>query len=192
MAALQAYEALVARWNPAINLVGKATLPLFWQRHITDSAQLMRFCPAEAESWVDLGSGGGLPGLVIAVLAMELRPQLRVTLVEADARKATFLRQAGLALGLEVEVLCERIEALSPRRADVLSARALASLRALIGYAGAHLAENGIAIFPKGARHAEEIADAKAEWAFDVDTQPSMSDSEASILLIRNIQRAHA
>jgi 16S rRNA (guanine527-N7)-methyltransferase len=189
-AALQALEALVRRWTPAINLVSKSTLPHLWTRHIVDSAQLFSLCPESAETWVDIGSGGGFPGLVIAILARETRPSLRVTLVESDLRKATFLRHAAQALKLDVKVESQRIESLAPLHADVLSARALASLPELVAIASQHLQPNGLAIFPKGARFQEELAQARERWAFDVDTRPSLSDGEAAILVIRSIHRA--
>ena len=140
--------------------------------------------------WVALGSGGGFPGLVVAILAQEMKPDLRVTLVESDLRKATFLRQASQALGVPVTVRTERIESLAPQNADVLSARALASLADLLGYAERHLRADGLAIFPKGARWAEELAQARTMWAFDPYSRQSLSEAEAAILEIRNIHRA--
>lgn len=191
LAALRSFEALVQRWNPAINLVSKSTLPHLWSRHIVDSAQIFSLCPAGAKSWVDLGSGGGFPGLVVAILAKELKPDLRVTLVESDLRKATFLRQAAQVLDLAVTVLSQRIESLEPLRADVLSARALASLADLLSFADRHLAASGTAIFPKGARFSDEVAEARKSWAFDIDTRPSLSEADAAILVIRNLHCAH-
>lgn len=188
--ALRAFEALVMRWNPAINLVSKATVEDLWQRHVVDSAQVFSLCPADARTWVDLGSGGGFPGIVVATLAKERKPGLRVTLVESDLRKATFLRQAAQTLSLPVSVLSKRIEAVEPMNADVLSARALAPLSNLLGFAERHLSPNGTAIFQKGARFAAEIAEARKAWTFDVDIKPSLSEGEAAILVIRNIHRA--
>lgn len=190
MANLQAFSDLVRRWTPAINLVGKATLPDLWDRHIVDSAQIFTLRPPAARTWADLGSGGGFPGLVIAILARDCSPELRVTLVEADLRKATFLRQAAQSLGLEVDVRSQRIETLPSLKADVVSARALAPLAELLSYADRLLAKDGLAVFPKGARHADELAAARREWDFDVDTRPSLSEGEAAILVIRNIHRA--
>ncbi|MDP3197368.1 16S rRNA (guanine(527)-N(7))-methyltransferase RsmG [Tabrizicola sp.] len=187
--ALRAYEALVLRWNPAINLVSKKSLPELWDRHIADSAQVFALCPHDATSWADLGSGGGFPGLVVAVLAKELQPKLHVTLVESDLRKATFLRQAAQALALDVTVRSERIESLKPLDVDVLSARALAPLSELLGFAKLHLCRAGVAIFPKGARYQDEISQARKAWDFEVDTQPSLSEGEAALLVIRNIHR---
>jgi 16S rRNA (guanine527-N7)-methyltransferase len=189
--ALQAFGALVRHWNPAINLVSKTTVESLWQRHILDSVQVFALCPADARSWVDLGSGGGFPGIVVAVLAKDLIPDLHVTLVESDLRKATFLRQAAQSLSLTVTVLSKRIEAIDPLNADVLSARALAPLSNLLQFAEQHLSPTGTAIFPKGARFAAEIAEARRSWLFDIDTQPSLSEAEAAILVIRNIHRAH-
>ena len=187
LAALQQFEQLVRHWNSAINLVSKSTLTDFWSRHILDSAQIFSLSPQNAVSWADLGSGGGFPGIVVAILAKQLKPDLRVTLVESDLRKATFLRQAAQTLSLPVSVRSARIESIDPLQADVVSARALAPLTGLLAYADQHLAAGGVAIFPKGARFAEELAEARKSWAFDVDVQQSHSDSDAAILVIRNI-----
>ena len=188
--ALQSYESLLRRWTPAINLVSKATLPEFWQRHIVDSAQLFALRPPESQTWADLGSGGGLPGLVIAILAKEFAPDMTVTLVESDLRKATFLREVIRTLSLRAEVRAERIESTAPLATQVLSARALAPLSALLAFADRHLRHDGVALFPKGARHADELDEARKAWRFDVTTEPSKSDSDAAILIIRNIHRA--
>jgi 16S rRNA (guanine527-N7)-methyltransferase len=187
---LHAFESLVQRWNPAINLVSKSTLPELWSRHILDSVQIFSYCTDKAMSWVDLGSGGGFPGIVLAILAKELKPSLKFTLVESDLRKATFLRQATNTLDLPVTVLGQRIEAAEPQAADVVSARALAPLPELLGFVVRHLKTDGLAILPKGARFADEVAQARKSWAFDIDTQPSLSDASAAILVIRNIHRA--
>lgn len=190
MAALKTFESLVQRWNPAINLVSKANLHDLWQRHIVDSAQLFQLCPRAAQRWVDLGSGGGFPGIVVAILAASAMPDLRVTLVESDQRKATFLRQAIQNLQLDAAVRSERIESIESLGADVLSARALAPLSQLLSYAAKHLCADGLAIFPKGARYAEELSDAQRDWAFESEIKSSLSDSDAAILLLRKINRA--
>lgn len=189
VAALRTFEGLVRKWSGTINLVSKPSLEDLWDRHIADSAQLFGFCPEKAENWADLGSGGGFPGIVIAVLAQELRPGLHVKLVESDQRKAAFLREVARVLGLSLSVIDERIETLSPLEADVVSARALAPLTDLLAFAATHLRSDGIAVFPKGARHNAELADARRVWMFDCQLHPSLSDSEAAILVIRNIHR---
>jgi 16S rRNA (guanine527-N7)-methyltransferase len=190
IAALQAFEAEVRRWNPTVNLVSRASLDHMWERHIDDSAQLLQACPREATRWVDLGSGGGFPGLVIAIIARELLPNLKVTLVESDQRKAAFLRQTAQKLGVSVEIQAKRIESLPPQEADVLSARALAPLPELLGIACPHLNADGVALFPKGSRHAEEVSEARRSWYFDLDHLPSLSNPDAALLIIRKIHRA--
>lgn len=189
-AKLEAFEALVRHWNSAINLVSTSTLPELRQRHTVDSAQLFSLCSKDARTWVDLGSGGGFPGLVVAILAQEAKPDLQVTLVESDLRKATFLRQAVRSLGLSAVVISDRVESVPPLAADVLSARALASLSGLLAFARRHLQPDGVALFPKGERFEEEVAEARKLWSFDVETQPSLSHPGAAILVIRKIERA--
>lgn len=184
------FEALVRKWTTAINLVSKSTMSEIWQRHVADSAQIFKYAPPGAKEWLDLGSGGGFPGIVVSILAKELAPELHMTLVEADKRKATFLRQAAQQLKLDVTVLDKRIESIPRQDADVLSARALSSLADLLSYASAHLSPAGVAIFLKGARYNEEMVEARSFWAFDVDIKPSCSDPGAAILVIRNIHRA--
>jgi 16S rRNA (guanine527-N7)-methyltransferase len=191
VAALEEFEALVRRWNPTVNLVSKASLPELRERHVLDSAQLFRHCPPAAKHWVDLGSGGGFPGLVIAILAREHRPGLRLTLVESDSRKAAFLRQAAQRVELPVTVLNDRIELLPGLQADVVSARALAPLTELLGLAARHLNADGTAILPKGVRYAEELEQARALWDFDLDRHASSLEPGAAILTIRNIRRAN-
>jgi len=181
------FQALLEKWNPAINLVSKSTLPLAWDRHILDSAQLFDHGPQWAKRWVDLGSGGGFPGLVIALLAADLRPHLQVTLIESDQRKATFLRQAATEMGITPNILTTRIESATPQNADVLSARALAPLSALLAFAQRHLAPDGLALFPKGANWQEEVEHARKEWHFDLTTHPSLTDPQAVILALKAI-----
>lgn len=187
---LQIYGDLLKKWNPRINLVAKATLDDLWTRHFRDSAQLLRLAPETARQWCDLGSGGGFPGMVIALLAQDRAPALSVTLVESDKRKATFLRTVARECGISVSVIDDRIERVAPLRADVVSARALAGLPQLIGHAQRHLAPDGAALFPKGARHNQELAEALALWRFRCETFPSETDPDAVILRISELSRA--
>ena len=187
---LEEYAALLAKWNPVINLVSKSTLPDVWQRHMRDSAQLWPLCPKGARLWVDMGSGGGFPGIVIAILAAELAPEMRVILIESDQRKATFLRTVAQTLGLELRVESQRAEDVPPLGADVVSARALTALSGLLPLAQRHLAENGVAIFPKGQSAAQELTDALELWQFAVTKTPSETDHQAVVLQIRDIARA--
>lgn len=186
---LEAYESLVRKWNPRINLVSPGSLDLLWTRHFADSAQLFHLAPPSATHWADLGSGGGFPGLVIAILAAEARPGLRITLVESDQRKAAFLAAAARALDISVDILAHRIEALAPLCAEVISARALAPLDTLLGYAERHVVPGGVALFPKGATVGAEIARALEHWRFSYQKEPSKTDAQGVILIIGGISR---
>jgi 16S rRNA (guanine527-N7)-methyltransferase len=186
---LEAYEGLLNKWNPTINLVSPATLSQLWSRHFLDSAQLLDLAGRHLGLWADLGSGGGFPGLVLAILAKEKQPGRPFVLVESDQRKAAFLMTVARELDLSVTVRSERIEAVSPLGADVLSARALAALDRLLGFAALHLAEAGVAIFPKGASWREELAEARKSWSFSVQSHPSLTDPEAAILTISEVSR---
>ena len=181
--------ALIEKWNPRINLIAKSTVPEIWTRHILDSAQLFDLAPVGAERWADLGSGGGFPGLVVAILAKAERPGLKATLVESDARKAAFLTTAVRELALNADVRAERIESLPPIQADVLSARALAPLATLLGHAERHLRPGGTALFAKGATHGAELAAALETWRFSYEKHPSKTDPRAVILSIEGIAR---
>jgi 16S rRNA (guanine527-N7)-methyltransferase len=187
---LQAFAEEVKRWSPVINLVSRGSINHIWQRHVEDSAQLFEACPPAARRWIDLGSGGGFPGMVIAILARELQSDLRVLLVESDKRKATFLRQTAQKLGLSLDVQTIRAEALPAQAADVVSARALAPLAELLEFAQLHLKPGGVALFPKGARHKEEVEEARKSWVLDLDCVPSLSDPDAALLIIRKFHRA--
>lgn len=186
---LTRYADLLAKWNPAINLVSKATLSQLWTRHFADSAQLFDVVDSRPRTWADLGSGGGFPGLVIAILAAERSPDLHVTCVESDRRKATFLQTVVRETGIDATIAIARIEQLDPLSADVVSARALAPLSTLIGYADRHLASDGLALFLKGTGHAAEVEAALENWAFHLDTIPSRTDPASAILKIRSIRR---
>lgn len=183
---LSALAALLTKWNPAINLVSKDSIGNIWNRHILDSAQIFRLAQ-NASRWADLGSGGGFPGLVIAVLAAEKAPNLHVILVEADQRKAAFLRQAAHTLGLSARIVADRIENIEPLNADVISARALAPLPQLCGFAMRHMAAGGAAIFLKGRSHAEDLAKARETWNFGLETHASITDPSAIVLVLKGI-----
>lgn len=187
---LDLYTDLLRTWNPKINLVARSTMDSAWSRHVLDSAQAFPLIPPEARTLVDLGSGGGFPGMVFAILAADALPELRVTLVESDQRKAAFLAAVARQTGVSVGVVAERIEALAPVGADVVSARALAPLNDLLSYAQRHMAPDGTAIFLKGSNHQKEIDDALANWRFSVQKTPSTTDPSAVILTVGGLSRA--
>lgn len=186
---LEVYVALMMKWNSAINLVSPNTISEIWTRHILDSAQIYGLAPENPNIWCDLGSGGGLPALVVAIMAKDTNPDLSVTCIESDLRKATFLRTVARELALNLSVRSERIEKADPQNADVLSARALASLDALCGFAARHLKPDGVAIFPKGENYRQEIDEALENWSFQLDTYPSKTHPNAVILKIGEISR---
>ncbi|WP_043771148.1 16S rRNA (guanine(527)-N(7))-methyltransferase RsmG [Roseivivax isoporae] len=183
---LEIYETLLRKWNPRINLVSRSTLPEIRTRHIADSLQLLPLAGQPAR-WSDLGSGGGMPGIVCAIAGAELMPETRFTLVEADIRKATFLRTVLRETGVRAEVIAERIERTTPLQADCLSARALADLGELLTFATLHLVPAGKALFPKGATWEKEVEAARARWNFTAIPHRSMTHPEAVILEIGDV-----
>lgn len=184
---LELYAALLVKWQKTINLVSPSSLGHLWNRHMLDSAQIIDHAPHGAKRWLDLGSGGGFPGLVCAAIAIDTHPELKIDLVEADLRKAAFLRETARQMGLSVGVFSRRIEDLPPQSADVISARALAPLANLCGYAQRHLSDRGIALFQKGARYEEELETARQGWQMEVTVIPSLTDADAVLLRIENL-----
>ncbi|MDX2483495.1 MAG: 16S rRNA (guanine(527)-N(7))-methyltransferase RsmG [Pseudodonghicola sp.] len=185
---LNRFVAVLEKWNPRINLVSRNSMSEVWTRHIADSLQVFK-CTTPTGHWVDLGSGGGFPGLVIAILAKEIAPDLRVTLVESDQRKSVFLRTAAREAGVRCTVLSERIETLEPQGADIISARALADLEMLLEYAERHLKPSGVALFPKGATWEKECLAARQGWNFNAEQITSKTDPDAVILKIEGVSR---
>jgi len=184
---LEDFAVLVTKWTPKINLIAKGSVPDIWDRHIIDSVQLYRFAPKVYEKWADLGSGGGFPGIILAILAKEKQPNAHFTLIESDQRKSTFLRTAARELRLSITVIPERIEQTAPLGADVVSARALAPLPSLLPLVGRHMRDGGICLLHKGKQAAQEVADAKNDWSFDLEDHASMTDPEARLLIIQRI-----
>ena len=185
---LEAYVALIEKWNPKINLVSKSSLPEIWDRHIWDSAQIFDIA-VEGSVWADFGSGGGLPGIVLAIFAKELRPDMQFYLVESDQRKCAFLRNAVREIGLNVKVHAERIEVLDPIGASVISARALTDLNGLLEFVERHSAKNGVAILPKGETWEKEILQAQENWSFEYEEIKSKTNNDAAILKIKDFAR---
>lgn len=186
---LACHGALLTKWNSRINLVSAASLADYWSRHVLDSMQLFSLRPAQTRSWADIGTGGGFPGLVVAILAAEQEPEMRVTLVESDHRKAAFLSQAIRATGLTAQVIAARAEDTPKLDADVISARAVAPLDRLLKLVERHLAAGGRALLPKGAAVEDELRLALEHWRFDLHKIPSVTNPEAAILSIGDLSR---
>lgn len=189
VADLKVFADLVTKWTPKINLIAQGTVDAIWDRHIVDSVQLYRFAPETYDTWVDIGSGGGFPGIAMAILGKALQPDARFVLIESDQRKATFLRTAARELQLRVEVIAQRIESASPQNADVVSARALTALSGLLPLAERHLDPDGVALFHKGRQSQKEVAEARKNWSFVLEDHVSITDPDSRILAIRRIKK---
>lgn len=185
---LEILERDLRRWQSIKNLVGPATLDQIWDRHIVDSLQLLDLMP-KAKTWVDLGSGAGFPGLVLAIAGQERG--LKVHLVESNSRKCAFLRQISRLTGANATVHEARLETVIPGfagKADVVSARALAALTQLLEWTEPMLKAGTIGLFPKGRDAEIELTEARKRWTFEADILPSRTDSEARILRITSIE----
>jgi 16S rRNA (guanine527-N7)-methyltransferase len=183
---LQAYVDLLQKWQRRINLVSAGTLPAVWQRHILDSGQLVRYLPANAADIVDLGSGAGLPGLILAIVAD--RP---VHLIESDARKCAFLLEAARVTGAPVKIHRSRAEGLTPWLADVLTARALAPLPRLLELGAGFIdRDRTVCLFLKGREAEQELTDSAKHWKMRAERFASLSDPSGSILRLSGVQRS--
>jgi 16S rRNA (guanine527-N7)-methyltransferase len=180
---------LLLKWNAKINLVASSTEDDVWDRHVRDSAQVFVHAMAGAGHWLDLGAGGGFPGLVVAILAKQMAPDLLVELVESDQRKGAFLLVASQTLHLNTRITSARIEDLPRRSADVVSARALAALPQLLDLAHPHLAPDGICVFLKGAAADKEIADARLRYQFELSRETSVTDRSGVVLCLKGVTR---
>jgi 16S rRNA (guanine527-N7)-methyltransferase len=186
---LDAYVALLLQWQQTTNLIAPATIPVLWTRHVVDSLQLLDVRP-EARHWIDLGSGGGFPGLVLACALAE-RPGASVHLVESNGKKAAFLRETARALKLPARVHAARIEefvASYDGPADVVTARALAPLVQLLGYAFPLLKRGACGLFPKGQDVEIELTDAAKCWTIQTKLLPSRTDPRARLVLVEHAE----
>ena len=188
---LVTYERLLRQWQKAVNLVAPGTLPQVWHRHFADSAQLARLVPEDASVFCDLGSGGGFPGLVLAIMLMERSPQVRTNLIESDIRKGAFLREVVRQTGVPVEILSTRIEKPETQRkvghVEVVTVRALAPLRRLLTLVAPFFAPSTVGLFLKGRDIHGEIDEASAAWQFEVKLVPSLTDANGQIAVVRGI-----
>lgn len=182
---LTRYASLLERWQPAINLVGSRTLPDVWRRHFLDSAQLCDLLPPATETLVDLGSGAGFPGLVLAILGVK-----NVHLIESDGRKAAFLREVSRETGTPVTLHAVRAEDVDPFPADAVTARALAPLDRLLPLAMPFLTRDSVALFLKGQDVDTELTEATKKITMRVERVPSRSDARGTVLVLREIVRA--
>lgn len=185
---LKNYEKLLCEWQQKFNLVSNASLEDCWNRHFSDSAQLYQYIPQNAELAYDFGSGAGFPGMVLAIMAKEKTPYLKFKLIESIGKKTLYLKEVAAMSGANVEIINERIEKLPVEKADVITSRAMASLKTLLEYAYKFCKPETVCIFPKGKKYAEEIAEAKKFWNFKCSLKPSEESEEGRILIITDLR----
>ncbi len=184
-AQLETFVTFLQSWNGRINLVGRADTATLWQRHVLDSAQLVPVLPPGSDPFIDLGTGAGFPGLVLAALTRR-----HAHLVESDQRKAAFLREAIGLLGVDATVHATRAESLRLPAARLITARALAPLPRLLSLAAPLLAPDGVCLFPKGANAVAELTAARQDWQMQVEHFESRTDPTGAILRLCEIRRA--
>ncbi|WP_428492929.1 16S rRNA (guanine(527)-N(7))-methyltransferase RsmG [Rhodopila sp.] len=183
-ARLRQFEDLLLRWNATLNLIAVRDSAVVWHRHIKDSLQLVALMPAGIDRAIDLGTGGGFPGLVLAIAT-----GVRFDLIEADQRKAAFLRTAVLETGAPAMVHCCRIEDAAVHPAPLVTARALAPLPRLLPLAVRFVADGGVCLLLKGAKVEQELAQAAQDWTMSVDRIPSQTSADGVVLRISGLAR---
>jgi 16S rRNA (guanine527-N7)-methyltransferase len=186
LADLDAFRVRLEEMNQVMNLVGPATLPEFWRRHVLDSAQLLKLAP-DARTWADLGAGAGFPGVVLAILLKGV-PGAKVLLVDSLAKRCRFLSSVVEALELPAEVICARAEDLS-RDVEVVTARACAPMPRLLGFARPWLKRDAVALFLKGENVESELQEASKSWKFQAELFPSLSDPKGRVVRLRRLTR---
>ena len=188
---LETYEALLKRWQKTINLVAPSTLDEIWHRHFADSAQLWQFRAPGARTWLDLGSGSGFPGLVLAIMAAETGGTRHI-LVESDSRKAAFLREVAREARVAVDILCMRIENAETHAkvgvADCVTVRALAPLSRLVEIAAPYFASSTLGLFLKGSDVAAGIEKAAQDWQFAFELIPSVTEEGGRVVLLKALK----
>lgn len=186
---LKIYQSMLNDWQQKFNLVSKSTLEDAWNRHFLDSVQLIQYIPDTARVLYDFGSGAGFPGMVIAAVAAEKLPKLKVNLVESTSKKTVYLNAVKEKLGIDVAIHNDRIEKLPIEKADVITSRALASLSELLEYSYRFCHKGSVCIFPKGKKYSEELAEAHKKWRFKCRVEPSMQSDEGRILIITDLSK---
>jgi 16S rRNA (guanine527-N7)-methyltransferase len=189
-ARLAVYVDLLARWRKITNLISEASFAEVWTRHIADSAQLLELAP-DARRWVDMGSGAGFPGMVLAIQLAGV-PGARVHCLESDQRKCAFLREVARATGAPAQIHAGRIESIDPQSVapvDAVTARAFAPLPRVLEFAKVWITQGAIGVFPRGRSAEAQIESASVAQDFTIDLIASKLDPEAAILRLRALQR---
>lgn len=195
IAKLATYVDLLKRWQKTINLVAPSTLDDVWHRHIADSAQLLTHAPPDADSWLDLGSGAGFPGLVLAIIKKG-QGDSRHTLIESDSRKAAFIREVARAAATPVDILCMRIENAETHAkvnsALCVTARALAPMPRLAALVAPYFQPGSTGLFLKGREVAAELEEAGKAWELSYELQPSVTDVDGRVVLLKALKAKDA
>ncbi|MEM9641021.1 MAG: 16S rRNA (guanine(527)-N(7))-methyltransferase RsmG [Pseudomonadota bacterium] len=186
---LEHYLAETRKWSAKINLISSSSQEDAWQRHIVDSAQLWRLCQKTSGTWLDLGSGGGFPALVNAVIALEQAPDLKFLCVESDGRKSVFLQKIIQTYGLNATVLNARIQDISPVSADIVSARAFSPLAQIFKVAFDHINSGTVFLLPKGRTYHDELTESQKGWSFEYEAVPSITNAESAVLVVKDLKR---
>ena len=189
VADLETFAVRLAEANAVMNLVGPDTLPDIWNRHYWDSAQLGLLAP-EARTWADLGAGAGFPGVVLSILLKET-PGAHVWLIDSLGKRCRFLEQVVDELRLPATVINGRAEA-QALKVDVVTARAVAPMEKLLGYAQPYLQRGARGLFLKGEKAELEVAEARRVWQFDCDLSVSRSDPRGRIVSVRSLRRVRS
>ena len=180
---LQCYVELLEKWQSKINLVSNTTLAEVWERHILDSAQLMS-CIDSTKALLDIGSGAGFPGMVLAILGNE-----NITLVESDSRKGAFLREVARVTHTKIQIECKRIEVCDIAPYGIITCRAFAEIQKILSVLEKNVSHNPLLLLLKGKNYQAEIEAAKQKYTFKCKHTPSITNEEAVILHITDIQK---
>jgi 16S rRNA (guanine527-N7)-methyltransferase len=187
LADLERFRQMLAEGNTVMNLVGPDSLPDFWNRHAWDSAQLLTHMP-EARTWADLGAGAGLPSVVLAIL-LKGRDDAHVWMIDSLGKRCRFLQSVVDALELPATVINGRAEE-QVIRCDVVTARAVAAMDRLLGYAQPYFERGAQGLFLKGEKAESELIEARRNWQFEAELFPSQSDPRGRIVKVRSVRRA--
>jgi 16S rRNA (guanine527-N7)-methyltransferase len=183
---LAVYVGLLARWGKTTNLIAESTFGSVWTRHIADSAQLLALAPG-ALRWIDMGSGAGFPGLVIAIQLADL-PGAIVHCIESNKRKCAFLSEAARATGAAATIHCQRVETIEPSSlapVDAVTARAFAPLPLTLKLARPWMERGAVGVFPRGESAKDQLAALPRASAYAIEVLPSVVDANAAILRVR-------
>ena len=186
---LKTYLSLLQEWQTKFNLVSKSSLEDAWNRHFLDSMQLFKYIPKTKKTLVDFGSGAGFPGMVLAIMAKENTPYLKVTLVESIKKKTMYLNEVAKVTSTPVTIINDRIENLKKLQFDVITSRAMTSLTDLLQYSYPFCHKDSVCIFPKGKNYALELSEAHKNWHFKCHIEPNEMSEEGRILIITDISK---